>query len=70
MEISVPYVNTHDNLADFFTKPQDKNTFIAMRDIIMNVSIADSQSSSVACVSDHEGALKPAGPVPCSRPDN
>ena len=38
MEISVPYVNTHDNLADFFTKPQDKNTFIAMRDIIMKTS--------------------------------
>ena len=37
MEITVPYVNTHENLADFFTKWQDPKLFRSMRDIIMNV---------------------------------
>ena len=37
MEISVPYVNTADNIADFFTKPLEPRVFRAMRDVIMNV---------------------------------
>ena len=37
LQITVPYVNTLDNLADFFTKVQKPTTFRAMRDIIMNV---------------------------------
>ena len=37
-EIEVPYVNTVDNLADFFTKCLPPATFFAMRDAIMNVS--------------------------------
>jgi hypothetical protein len=36
-EIRVPYVNTADNLADFFTKPLPAKQFFAMRDRIMNV---------------------------------
>ena len=34
--LTVPYVNTVDNLADFFTKPLQGNAFNAMRDRIMN----------------------------------
>ena len=37
--IRVPYVNTIDNLADFFTKCQPPKTFRAMRDAIMNVNV-------------------------------
>ena len=36
MRITVPYVNTHANLADFFTKPLKQQQFFAMRDAIMN----------------------------------
>jgi hypothetical protein len=35
--ITVPFVATHDNLADFFTKHLAPKHFFAMRDIIMNV---------------------------------
>ena len=35
--IEVPYVNTAENLADFFTKPLAPNTFIGLRDAIMNI---------------------------------
>ena len=34
--IRVPYVNTHRNLADFFTKFQPPAHFFQLRDIIMN----------------------------------
>ena len=37
MTIRVPYVNTVDNLADFFTKPLTSKTFFRLRDRIMNV---------------------------------
>ena len=36
-ELRVPYVNTVDNIADFFTKPLEPRMFRAMRDEIMNV---------------------------------
>ena len=36
-QITVPYVNTVDNLADFFTKPLDDKKFFRMRNAIMNV---------------------------------
>ena len=36
-ELTVPYVNTLDNLADFFTKALDPKAFFPMRDRIMNV---------------------------------
>ena len=37
-ELEVPYVNTHDNLADFFTKPmKTASRFRELRDAIMNV---------------------------------
>ena len=35
-EISVPFVATADNLADFFTKPLPAKKFFAMRNAIMN----------------------------------
>ena len=35
--ITVPYVNTDDNVADFFTKPLDVKKFRAFRDRIMNI---------------------------------
>merc|ERR1712086_43386 len=37
MRLEVPYVNTADNEADFFTKPLCSKVFHAMRDVIMNV---------------------------------
>ena len=46
MCISVPYVNTADNLADFFTKPLVPRTFLSMRDKIMNVPRSDSGGAS------------------------
>ena len=36
-QITVPYVNTVHNLADFFTKPLESKDFFRMRDVIMNV---------------------------------
>ena len=38
LEIEVPFVRTHENIADFFTKPMTKeaNKFRMMRRIIMN----------------------------------
>ena len=35
-EINVPYVNTHDNASDFFTKPLDDPKFKKFRSILMN----------------------------------
>ena len=39
-ELNVPWVNTGNNWADFFTKPLKSSSFVAMRDRIMNVSHA------------------------------
>ena len=41
MQIVVRYVNTTDNLADFFTKPLPSKHFFRMRDILMNVPGAE-----------------------------
>ena len=49
MQIRVPYVNTVDNLADFFTKALSTKNFYRMRDLIMNVSPA--QNGGVPSVS-------------------
>ena len=38
MQIVVPFVSTHDNLADLFTKPLAHKKFFALRDRIMNHS--------------------------------
>ena len=35
-EISVPFVRTDDNIADFLTKPLGAAKFYAMRALIMN----------------------------------
>ena len=36
MQIVVPFVSTHENLADFFTKPLVPKHFFKVRDQIMN----------------------------------
>ena len=36
LELTVPFVRTADNLADFFTKPLKAKQFHAMRRLIMN----------------------------------
>ena len=36
MELVVPFVRTHENLADFFTKPLEPKRFFELRNIIMN----------------------------------
>ena len=36
-EVEVPYVSTHDNLADFLTKFQPVAVFRAQRDLIMGI---------------------------------
>ena len=35
-EINVPYVNTHDNISDFFTKPLAQPKFGEFRSVLMN----------------------------------
>ena len=47
--LSVPYVRTVDNIADFFTKALPKETFFSMRDQIMNCD-AHSSKEQRACV--------------------
>ena len=37
LEISVPFVRSEHNMADFFTKPLPSSTFFRLRDAIMNV---------------------------------
>ena len=36
-KIRVPFVKSHDNLADFFTKPLQGDRFFELRDQIMNI---------------------------------
>ena len=36
-KLRVPFVASHDNLADFFTKPLNAKTFFRLRNIIMNI---------------------------------
>jgi hypothetical protein len=40
-KITVPYVATAENLADFFTKPLPSKQFFALRDRIMNITADD-----------------------------
>eukprot|EP00965_Chrysotila_dentata_P163789 5407428-Pleurochrysis_carterae.AAC.1 len=37
-DITVPFVRSADNMADFFTKPLPPRAFFPLRDVIMNVS--------------------------------
>ena len=59
-QLVVPYVNTHANDADFFTKPLSSKIFYDMRDRIMNVSPADGARAESAC----EGALSGGDTLP------
>ena len=47
LEISVPFVRSEQNMADFFTKPLPSATFFRLRDAIMNVPSA----YALTCVS-------------------
>eukprot|EP00965_Chrysotila_dentata_P043273 1438319-Pleurochrysis_carterae.AAC.1 len=38
IELTVPFVRSADNLADFFTKPLPPRLFFPLRDLIMNVA--------------------------------
>eukprot|EP00965_Chrysotila_dentata_P046840 1554667-Pleurochrysis_carterae.AAC.1 len=38
LELTVPFVRSADNLADFFTKPLPPRLFFPLRDVIMNVA--------------------------------
>ena len=58
--IEVPYVNTVDNLADFFTKPLPPNTFTSLRDAIMNIPYASSHPN-IHCASHHTSSLVDGG---------
>eukprot|EP00965_Chrysotila_dentata_P076378 2522719-Pleurochrysis_carterae.AAC.1 len=37
-DITVPFVNSADNLADFFTKPLPPRALFALRDVVMNIA--------------------------------
>ena len=50
LELSVPFVRSADNLADFFTKPLTSATFFSLRDTIMNVHrVDDAHSRTGGC---------------------
>ena len=57
LQVTVPYVATDDNIADFFTKGLKANKFFAMRDKIMNVPA----SASVALRASRRAALPRGG---------
>ncbi len=50
LELTVPFVSTANNMADFFTKPLAAKQFFAMRDHIMNVAGQVSSAESSADV--------------------
>jgi hypothetical protein len=57
MRLSVAYVNTVDNLADFLTKPLPSKTFFPMRDRIMNVPHTARLGVSFRCSSRSRGGV-------------
>ena len=60
--ITVPYVNTADNVADFFTKPLGKAQFRTFRDAIMNIP-SESPSAGAAFYAAR-GVLHGGAPPP------
>ena len=56
-QITVPYVRTTDNLADFFTKALPAPQFVAMRDIIMNIDSEAERRARKCSELSHGGAL-------------
>ena len=65
--VTVPYVRTDDNIADFFTKPLEPKKFRAFRDRIMNIpSHVGSSLCSDGGVSHGEGCrMGGAAPAGC-----
>jgi hypothetical protein len=57
MQLTVPYVNTMDNLADFFTKALEGKHFFRMRDAIMNVPSGLGGSDASLHARMHGGVL-------------
>ena len=60
MQITVPYVNTVDNLADFFTKPLEGKHYFRMRDAIMNVTPSLGGQDASVRARMHGGVLNTA----------
>jgi hypothetical protein len=56
-KITVPYVATADNLADFFTKPLPSKQFFALRDRIMNISSDDHARAGEPVPRSREGVV-------------
>ena len=56
MRLEVPYVNTTENEADFFTKALPSKTFHAMRDVIMNVPVPQREGHSLKAFLSHRRA--------------
>ena len=56
LEITVPFVRSEQNMADFFTKPLPASTFFRMRNAIMNVSPADACSMHEGVSQDIKGS--------------
>ena len=59
-KIRVPYVNTADNLADFFTKPLPAKQFFAMRNKIMNIDALNVRGDA-PCVGSRGGVKTKGG---------
>ena len=61
MRIRVPYVNTVDNYADFFTKPLPPRQFCVMRDLLMNVPHGQHEYPTCSGNGSDAAAVQPMG---------
>ena len=64
--VVVPFVRTHANLADFFTKPLTGKNFFRLRNEIMNVSPDYRARASLARRHARRASARPH--VPCAPP--
>ena len=62
--VVVPFVRTHANMADFFTKPLSGKNFFRLRNAIMNVSSDDRARASLARRHARRASARPH--VPCA----
>ena len=61
MQLTVPYVNTADNIADFFTKSLSSKQFFKLRDQIMNVPPEHQHQSSLRALRAVRADRSPCG---------
>ena len=66
--ITVPYVNTSDNLADFFTKPLAIRTFLALRSKIMNMTPETGGADAAQDAFQHGGVSHDSSVAMTARP--